>query len=98
MAEEKARRYLESVNRKGLKTAFVYGNPNRDDIDLCIVSENPGYIGRAPEGIDLKVLTPEVFEERLGIFGRDAVEFRCLVGREYLSEMIRKLNLAIPIK
>jgi len=47
---------------------------------------------------DFTLLTPEVFEERLKFFGGQAIGFRCLFGREYLSEMTRKLNLKIPIK
>ena len=98
MAEERAREYIDAISKEGLKTAFIYGNPRGTDVDLCIVSEKSEHLKAVPEGIDLKVLTPQEFEKKLAIFGKQAVEFRCLEGREYLSETIRKLNLQIPIR
>jgi predicted nucleotidyltransferase len=76
MAEEKARLYIREVSKEGIKTAFIYGNPKGSDVDLCIVSEKPEHLKAVPEGIDLKVLTPQEFEKRLAIFGKQAVEFR----------------------
>ncbi|MCW1297014.1 MAG: hypothetical protein OH319_05020 [Candidatus Parvarchaeota archaeon] len=96
--EEEAREYVNSINKNGLKAAFTYGDPAGKDIDLCIVSEKPELITKPPEGIDLKVLKPKEFEEKLNHFGKQAVEFRTIIGKEYLADIIKKLSLKISLK
>jgi hypothetical protein len=96
MAEKIARDYIHGTEKRGMLTAFTYGNPKGSDVDLCIVSRRYEY--EPAEGIDLRVLTSDEFEEKLPIFGKQAVEFRCLFGKEYLSETLKKLKLDIPVK
>jgi hypothetical protein len=96
MVEEIARDYIKETEKRGMLAAFTYGNPNGSDVDLCIVSRRYEYEPR--NGIDLKVLTPSEFEEKLPVFGKQAVEFRSLFGKEYLSETLKKLKMDIPIK
>ncbi|MEM5778203.1 MAG: hypothetical protein QXD43_01295 [Candidatus Aenigmatarchaeota archaeon] len=110
MSEEKAIEYVKSISGEaGIKTAFTYGNPNREDIDLCIVCEEPKLvryniidkikesIRKSSRKIDRKVFKPEEFEEKLKMFGDKATEFRVIKGKDYLSDLIQKNGLNITV-
>lgn len=89
MEEEKVLSYLKEIFRnkdrvfQNIYAAFVYGNPDGKDIDLCIICDLPWKLPKPPEFVDLKAYSPNEFPKILKEHGKDAKEFR-VIALEYL--------------